>query len=114
MTTIAERLAPLGPNGRRAEILVKQDDLRVILLTMVAGAELHERSAPGTITVQPISGQFIFRVDDAEWTLDPGSLLTLPANVPNAVRAEAGGVLLLTFAWHGERAATAAHLNEQG
>lgn len=56
------RFPPDGPSGRRSEILLKTSSLRVVLVTMRAGTELHEHSASGTITVQPIRGRFAFTV----------------------------------------------------
>ncbi len=42
--------------GRTAESLVKDDRLRVVLITMRAGATLHDHAAPGPITIQVLDG----------------------------------------------------------
>ena len=78
-----ERLPPDGPSGRRSETLVKTAGLRVVLVTMRAGTALREHVAPGTITVQPIRGRFVFIVEGEEreisaacsspWKLRPGT-----------------------------------------
>lgn len=95
----AIRLLPGAPRGRRAETLVKRPDLRVVLVTMRAGAELREHDAPGTITVQPLQGLFAFSTGDEEREIAPGDLISLAAGVRHAVRAIDDGAFLLTLAW---------------
>lgn len=93
------RFTPDGPSGRRSETLLKTDDLRVVLITMRAGTELHEHSAPGTITVQPLHGRFVFSSGSETWELAPGSLISVGGGVRHAVRAIEDGAFLLTIAW---------------
>ena len=62
----AVRFPPHEESGRRAETLLKAPDLRVVLVTMRAGAELAEHTAPGTITVQTLQGRFLFSTAEAE------------------------------------------------
>jgi hypothetical protein len=40
-----ERFPPDAPSGRRSETLLKTPSLRVVLITMRAGTELHEHVA---------------------------------------------------------------------
>lgn len=94
-----DRFTPDGPSGRRSETLLKRDDLRVVLITMRAGTELHEHAAPGTITVQPLQGRFAFRSGEEEWDLAPGGLISVGGGVRHAVRAIEDGAFLLTIAW---------------
>ena len=96
------RFPPDGPSGRRSEILLKTSSLRVVLVTMRAGAELHEHSAPGTITVQPIRGRFAFTAGDDEREIAAGSLISVEGGVRHAVRALEDGAFLLTIGWPGE------------
>lgn len=98
-----ERYEPgLVGAGRRSEILVKTDDLRVILVTMEKGALIKKHSAPGTITIQSLIGQFAVQIDDDDVVLESGSLLTLAGGVEHAVRAHSSGAFLLTIAWSGK------------
>jgi len=92
---------PASASGRRSEILIKRDDLRVLLVTMRAGAELAEHSAPGTITIHALSGELIVEVDGEENPLPAGSLVSLASGVRHAVRARTDGAFLLTIAWSG-------------
>lgn len=90
-------------SGRRATILVKTDDLRVVLVTMKRDAVLDDHSAAGTITIQALTGHFAVTVSDDEIVLEPGTLLSLAADVVHGVRAVEDGAFLLTIAWAGGR-----------
>lgn len=96
-----EKFPPDVPSGRRSETLIKTPRLRVVLITMRAGTELHEHVAPGTITVQPIHGRFIFTAGDDEREIVPGTLISVEAGVRHAVRALEDGAFLLTIGWSG-------------
>lgn len=87
--------------GRRAETLLKAPDLRVVLVTMRAGAELAEHSAPGTITVQPLRGRFHFSSEDEAQEIVAGDLVSVAGKVRHAVRCLDDGAFLLTLAWPG-------------
>lgn len=93
------RFAPDAPSGRRSETLLKTPTLRVVLVTMRAGTELHEHSAPGVITIQMLSGAFVVSVAGEEREMATGALIALDAGAPHAVRALADGAFLLTIAW---------------
>jgi quercetin dioxygenase-like cupin family protein len=97
----ATRFPPHEESGRRAETLLKTPDLRVVLVTMREGAELAKHTAPGTITVQPLQGRFLFSTTEAEQELAPGSLVSVAGGVRHAVRCLEEGAFLLTLAWPG-------------
>jgi quercetin dioxygenase-like cupin family protein len=84
---------------RRAEILVKDDHLRVVLVTMLDGAELQSHTAPGPITIQPLTGQIMVHYADEERPMAPGELLCLAAGVRHKVTALSAGAFLLTIGW---------------
>jgi quercetin dioxygenase-like cupin family protein len=98
------RFPPDGPSGRRAEILLKEPHLRVVLVTMRAGTELQEHSAPGPITIQPLSGRFAFIADEREQEIATGTLVSVDGGVRHTVRALDDGAFLLTIAWSGSEA----------
>lgn len=93
------RLTPDVPSGRRSETLLKTPTLRVVLVTMRAGTELHEHTAPGVITIQALTGRFAVTVDGRVHELATGELLALETDVRHAVRAVEDGAFLLTIAW---------------
>lgn len=96
-----ERLAPDVPSGRRSETLVKTPTLRVVLVTMRTGTELHEHTAPGVITMQGVQGRFTVTGEGEARELAMGSLLALDAHARHAVLAIEDGAFLLTIAWSG-------------
>ena len=100
---LAEEIERFPPDddasGRRAETLVKTDHLRVVLVTLRAGAALHEHTAPGPITIQTLRGRMSATYDGQERELGPGQLLALAAGVRHAVRAIEAGAFLLTIGW---------------
>jgi quercetin dioxygenase-like cupin family protein len=96
------RFAPNVPSGRRSETLIKSPMLRVVLVTMREGTELHEHSAPGPITVQPITGRFVLTVEGTEHELAAGTLVAVEGGARHTVRALTDGAFLLTIAWHGD------------
>lgn len=95
----AARFPPHQESGRRAETLLKAPDLRVVLVTMLAGAELAEHTAPGSITVQPLRGRFRFSTDDVTQEIVAGDLVSVAGQVRHAVRCLDDGAFLLTLAW---------------
>lgn len=103
-----ERLLPgSGHSGRRAETLVKADRLRIVLVTMNAGVELHEHTAPGPISIQTLRGRMAVVLDGGEVTLDAGAMIALTEGAPHSVRAVEDGAFLLTIGYPSARAAAA-------
>jgi quercetin dioxygenase-like cupin family protein len=100
---LAAEIARLAPgdaeSGRRAETLIKTDRFRVVLIVMRSGAQLHEHTAPGPISIQALRGEFAVAVGDDESTLAAGGLVSLAPGVEHAVRALSDGAFLLTMAW---------------
>lgn len=82
----------------RAEILIKTDTLRVVLVTMLSGGKMHEHSAPGPITVQVLRGAITVTVDDEAHELAEGHLISLAPGVEHAVDGVEDGAFLLTIA----------------
>jgi len=100
-----DRFPPDRSSGRRAETLLKTPALRVVLVTMRAGAELREHVAPGPITIQPLRGRFALLLGEEERELAPGVLVALAAATRHALRAVADGAFLLTIGWGGDERA---------
>jgi quercetin dioxygenase-like cupin family protein len=103
--TLAEEIERFQPgddrSGRRAETLIKTDRLRVVLITMRAGASLQEHTAPGPITIHALKGRFEVDGGGATADLPAGSLISFEANVRHAVHAKEDGAFLLTISWPG-------------
>jgi quercetin dioxygenase-like cupin family protein len=88
---------PTKKARHRANILVKTDTIRVVLVTMLAGGELQEHSAPGPITVQILEGAFDFSVDGESHRMDQGDLISLAPGVRHSVHGIEDGAFLLTI-----------------
>jgi quercetin dioxygenase-like cupin family protein len=96
----SERLQPRDDAaGRRAETLVKEDRLRVVLVTMRAGVESNEHSTPGPISIQVLSGRFEVDCEGETSELGAGDLISLAGNADHVVRATEDGAFLLTIGW---------------
>jgi quercetin dioxygenase-like cupin family protein len=100
LTNEIDRFRP-GDNeaGRRAEILVKEDDLRVTLVTMRAGVELDEHSVPVSMAIQVLEGRFELVYGGDSVTLEQADFVALRKDVAHAVRAVTDGAFLLTLGW---------------
>ena len=97
-----DRLDPTdAAAGRRADTLLKTDRLRLVLVTMRAGALLDEHEAPGPIALHGLRGELDLLVADETHPLLPGTVLALEPGVRHAVRAATSGAFLLTIGWPG-------------
>lgn len=85
--------------GRHARTLVKDADLRVVLIALQRGMRMAEHHAPGRITVQTIVGRLTLRVAGQTIDLPVGHLLTLGPALPHDVEAREESAFLLTIAW---------------
>lgn len=85
--------------GRHARTLVKDADLRVVLIALRAGVRMEEHHAPGRITVQTLAGRLSLRVGDRTVDLPVGHILTLGPAIPHDVEAREESAFLLTIAW---------------
>ena len=86
-------------SGRRAETLIKTEHLRMVLVTMNAGAELQEHEAPGPITIHALTGAFVVTVDNGDVDLPTGHVISIKPKARHAVRAIEDGAFLLTIGW---------------
>lgn len=86
--------------GRNAKVLVKYDDLRVVLTTLKAGARMAEHKTEGRISIQGITGRLRLRVGGQTFEVTPGTLLALDKDIPHDVEAVGeDSAFLLTIAW---------------
>lgn len=92
--------------GHRARTLIKDDELRVVLVSLRAGARLEEHHAPGRITIHALSGHLTVRVAAEAIDLNAGQLVTIARSVSHDVEAHDESAFLLTIAWPADRAGT--------
>jgi len=84
---------------RNAKTLVKEPDLRVVLILLRQGARMEEHRAPGRITIQALSGRLRLQVLDQASDLESGQILMLDPDIPHDVEAIEESAFLLTIAW---------------
>lgn len=82
----------------RAETLIKTATLRVVLVTMLSGGEMHEHAAPGPITIQVLRGTLRLTMDDVAQDLGAGQLISFASGVEYAIGGVEDGAFLLTIA----------------
>jgi quercetin dioxygenase-like cupin family protein len=82
------------PSGRT---LVKEPDLRIVLMALKAGARLQEHHASGPISVQAIEGRLRVRLAAESFELTAGQLLALESGIRHDVEAIEDSAFLLTI-----------------
>lgn len=94
---VAALRAESGPtkHGHRQKSVFKHGGRTVAMFVMDAGASLPEHSAGGTVTVQPIEGEFLAVVEGKEQRLVPGQILVMPPRARHSVRAITASAFLM-------------------
>lgn len=85
------------PNGIVSRTLWRAPGSRLVLFGFAAGQELSEHTSTQHALIQILSGECDFALK-GEWRrLKPGDLLSMPPNLPHAVRAVRPFSMLLTL-----------------
>ena len=85
--------------GRSAKTLVKYPDLRVVLMTMKAGARLEPHKTNARFALLCLSGHLRMYLDEATVEATAGELLALDRNLSHEVEAVRESAILLFMAW---------------
>jgi quercetin dioxygenase-like cupin family protein len=83
-----------APAGRT---LVKEPDLRIVLMALGADARLQEHHASGPISLQVIEGTIRVRLPTASIELTAGQLLAVESGIRHDVEAIEDSAFLLTI-----------------
>jgi quercetin dioxygenase-like cupin family protein len=83
-----------NPSGRT---LVKEPDLRIVLMALRAGARLQEHHASGPISIQVIEGPLRVSLPAESVELTVGQLLALESGIRHDVEAIEDSAFLLTI-----------------
>jgi quercetin dioxygenase-like cupin family protein len=86
-------------SGLYSKVLVKADDLRVLLMAMEVGAKMKEHHADGTITIHVLQGVLFLRVQEKSQELQSGQILTLAPGIKHDVEARDDSAFLVTISW---------------
>ncbi len=82
-----------------AKTLVKEPDLRIVVIALRRGGRIEEHRAPGRIAIQTLTGRLRLRVGDQTIDLPAGHVLTLGPDIAHDVEALDESAFLLTIAW---------------
>jgi len=77
--------------------LVKEADLRIVLMALKMGASLQKHSASGPISIQGIHGVLHVHLQDQEFELTPGQLMSVESGIQHDVVAIEDAAFLLTI-----------------
>lgn len=88
-------------DGHTARTLVRDGDIRIVLIVMRAGARIAEHRANETASIHALSGRVRLRLSDRDAELFAGSLLVLERDLRHDVEALAESAFLLTLGWRG-------------
>jgi quercetin dioxygenase-like cupin family protein len=94
----AERQKPWA-SGIRSRTLFKKPDLRVVLISMEAAAQIKEHHADGTSSLYVLKGYVRYSTQAQVYDLRAGSLITLGASIRHSVEAVEESAFLLTLSW---------------
>ena len=86
-------------SGLYSKLLLKADDLRVLLIAMEAGAKLKEHHADGTVSVHALEGTSCIHEQGQTHHLCAGQILTLAPGIKHDLEALEDSALLLTISW---------------
>jgi len=85
--------------GHSARTLVRETDLRVVLVAMKAGSRIPQHRADETASIHVLAGSLRLHLPGRAIELGAGQLLILERAVPHDVDAVAESSFLLTLGW---------------
>ena len=85
--------------GHSARTVVRETDLRVVLVAMKAGSRMPEHQADETTSIHVLAGSLRLNLPARAGDLGVGHLLLLERAVPHDVEAVAKSSFLLTLGW---------------
>jgi quercetin dioxygenase-like cupin family protein len=107
-TANARRVAALAAEVDQLRALAVAGELDQVLVVLRAGGRMAEHRAAGRISVQALAGHVRLHTAGTNVDLPVGRLVSLERDVPHDVEAVEESAFLLTIAWQGEHAVTAA------
>jgi quercetin dioxygenase-like cupin family protein len=103
------REEPYAREGHTGRTLVREPDLRVVLIAIRAGERMAEHAANATMSIYTLAGLVRVRLprldpqhEDRMVELPSGQLLALERGLTYDIEAVTNGAFLLTLGWCGE------------
>lgn len=85
--------------NHNAKTLVKEPDLRIVLVAMKDGMRLATHQTAARIAIQTMVGSVRVHLPNQTLDLPTGHVVALEANIPHDVEALGESAFLLTVAW---------------
>ena len=85
--------------GHTARTLVRESDLRLVLVAMRTGSHIAEHHTDKTASVHALSGHVRLRLPDRIVDLTSGQIFVIEPGLRHAVDAVADSAFLLTLGW---------------
>jgi quercetin dioxygenase-like cupin family protein len=98
MEEVRKMRASPRPGGRLGKTLVRNPDLRVVLMVLERGARIPRHHSKGSLTIQALDGRVIVALLESSFDLEPGQILAIDRDVSHALVAVDESALLLTIA----------------
>jgi quercetin dioxygenase-like cupin family protein len=86
-------------HGHNARTLIKQLDFRLVLISLRAGKQVHERATDEPIALQPLRGQMRVQLASEALQVGPEQLLSIDKHVQFSVDAIEDCEFLLWIGW---------------
>lgn len=83
--------------GMHRNTLLEDDHCQYLLMSMAAGMEIAEHSAPRNASLHVIEGKGTFTMEGKDFVMEPGVFIVLPAATPHSLKAEENTSFLLIF-----------------
>jgi quercetin dioxygenase-like cupin family protein len=100
LTSLAEEMrqdAAYVRGGHTARTIVREPDLRIVVVAMRAGSVIKEHKADDTASIHTLTGAVRLRLPDRVVDLPTGHLLVLERGVPHNVEAIGESTFALTL-----------------
>jgi quercetin dioxygenase-like cupin family protein len=82
-----------------AKTLIKEPDLRIVVIALRQGGRIEKHRAPGRISIQTLTGRLHLQVRGQMIDLPAGRVLVLDPDTTHDVEAIDESAFLLTIAW---------------
>jgi quercetin dioxygenase-like cupin family protein len=87
------------PQNLTSKMLLKSEDLRILLMAMETGARMEEHHSDGRISIQVLEGSVRIGIQQQIREISAGNLLAIDRSVKHDVEATQDSILLVTIAW---------------
>ncbi len=91
------RASPM-PHGHVAKTVLRNGDLRMVLIVLRPGAQIPRHHAKGSLVIQALDGRAVATLLESSFDLTAGSVLAIEPEITHSLIAIEDSALLLTIA----------------